>query len=110
MGTPFTIRDSLHAGTGELAVEGDVDLAVLQPIQEAVTRLLGDDACTSIVVDLSGVTFIDSSGLGLLVSGKRQADEAAKSFRVTGAHGRTAEIIELTGLTTYLLAADPATD
>ena len=103
MESPFTIRDSAQDGVSRLAIAGDVDLGVLQPIRDAVDRSLADPACTSLIIDLSGVTFIDSSGLGLLVASKRDAAGAAKEFQVTGVEGRTADIIEATGLTTYLL-------
>jgi anti-sigma B factor antagonist len=107
MDRPFAIRDSVHNGAARLAIDGDVDLSVLQPIRDALDHRLADPASSSVTLDLSGVTFIDSSGLGLLVAGKRQAAEAEKPFHVTGAEGRTAEIIEATGLTEFLLGSQP---
>ena len=102
MDRPFTMIDSVEDSVARLVIAGDVDLAVLSPIREAVTRCLADEACTALTMDLSGVTFIDSSGLGVLVASRREAREAAKRFQVTGATGRTADIIEATGLTEYL--------
>ena len=42
---------------------------------------------TTVQVDLSGVRFLDSSGIALLLRGRRDADERAVGYRVTGAHG-----------------------
>jgi anti-anti-sigma factor len=99
----FTIREASGEGVARLAIGGDVDLGVLKTIREAVNRLLTDGTISSLVMDLEDVTFIDSSGLGMLVASKRQAIDLAKDFRVTGATGQAAEVIEATGLTAYLL-------
>ena len=102
MATPCTVSGLLHDGVAELVVSGDVDLVALPEIRERVTRYLSDSACAAIVLDLSGATFIDSSGLGELITSKQRATDAGRTLRVAGAQGRVAEIIELTGLTAHL--------
>ena len=82
-------RDVLH-------VVGEVDVASVDRVREQVAALLGDGR-TDLVVDLTDVTFLDSTGLGLLVgtlkrvrlAGGRMvlvvdAEPLLKVFRVTG--------------------------
>jgi anti-anti-sigma factor len=55
-----------------IALSGELDLQSVQGLNEALTLALRDEK-TSIVADLSGVTFMDSMGLGALVSAYRRA-------------------------------------
>jgi anti-anti-sigma factor len=48
----------------ELAISGEVDMAVADELLRAATAALRDNSCDNLVLDLSEVTFIDSSGLG----------------------------------------------
>ena len=51
-----------------------------------------------ICIDLSQVTFLDSSGLTALVMGYTAAQEAGRGFTVTQTSGRARRVLEITGL------------
>jgi anti-sigma B factor antagonist len=51
-----------------LTLRGDLDLATADTLRAAVADALRGDTCTSVVLDLAEVTFIDSTGLGTLVA------------------------------------------
>lgn len=53
----------VETGPRTLKLDGDLDLASIATVQRYLERLDGGD----IVVDCSGLTFVDASGLGLLV-------------------------------------------
>jgi|YelNatPaOPRAMG01_1025707.scaffolds.fasta_scaffold00049_80 anti-sigma B factor antagonist len=57
----------------------------------------------NILVDLTQVEYADSSGLGALLFGHRQAREAGGSLRIFGAKGRTASLIRIARLENVLL-------
>jgi anti-sigma B factor antagonist len=68
---PFTMgveRDS--SGTTFVVVEGDVDLHSASPLRDQLAEARAGGA-SRIVVDLSGATFLDSMGLGVLLAAKR---------------------------------------
>src|SRR5262249_58146455 len=68
----LTVDESAEAAdTTVLAVAGELDLATIGTLKEAVARRLAPDA--HVVLDLSGLTFCDSTGLGGLVALHRQA-------------------------------------
>lgn len=57
---------------------------------------------TRIVVDLSGTEFIDSSGLGALVSGLKTARQAGGDLRIATPSQQVEAVLELTNLNRVL--------
>jgi anti-sigma B factor antagonist len=85
-----------------VAVSGDIDLVTKAAVETAVAGAVATPGVTRVEVDLSGVDFLDSSGLALLLKSRRSADENDVEFRVTGAHGVAKRILEMTGLWAHL--------
>ena len=56
------------------------------------------DGHRKIVVDLSGVTFVDSSGLGALVAGLKSARQASGDLRIAAPPEQTVAVLKLTSL------------
>jgi anti-anti-sigma factor len=95
---------------GELlivTVSGDVDLAIAPALESALVEAATDEPAGAVQVDLSAVTFLDSSGIAALVRGRHAAEEHGVGYRVTGASGAVREILELTGVWDYLSGDDP---
>ena len=80
-----------------ITVSGEVDLATAADLERAIASALGGSA-TVIEVDLSGVEFMDSAGLRVLVAARKQADDAGRELRLRSPHERVRRIIEITGL------------
>jgi anti-sigma B factor antagonist len=59
-----------EAGTTVLAVEGELDLATAPRLEGPLTEVAGEHH-DRVVIDLSGLTFIDSTALRLLVDANR---------------------------------------
>jgi anti-anti-sigma factor len=64
-----------------LAPRGRLDLASAPAFREHVTQLV-DSGVAHIVVDLGTVSFVDSSGLGALISGLKRARENGGGLRI----------------------------
>lgn len=66
-------------------------------LREAIIALLmeGKDR---IIVDLSGVAFMDSTGLGVLVGGLKRVKERNGELALAGAHGTVLRVLNVTGL------------
>src|SRR5689334_21268421 len=90
------IRRELDEHTGVLSVEGELDLASAPSLKWALTDILaaGHD---QVVVDLSLVSFIDSTALGVLVGVKKNLTPGAK-LAITCTPPDVLNIFELTGL------------
>ena len=66
--------------------------------RELVTRIVGQDGRTRIVVDLTGTDFMDSTGLGALISGLKTARLAGGDLRIACAGPQVMMVLQLTGL------------
>jgi anti-sigma B factor antagonist len=94
-----TVTEQANAIVVRLA--GELDMATSPRALEAVgaTDLT---AAHLLVVDLSDVTFCDSSGLRLLLHLRQVMVDHGGGFDAVGAHGIVASTIEVTGLTEVL--------
>jgi anti-sigma B factor antagonist len=89
------------AESATVAAQGDIDLSTVDQLVSEIAAAAAADV-TDVVVDLSGVAFIDSAGISALLRGRRLADERAQRFRVTGAEGLVREVLEMTGVWRHL--------
>jgi anti-sigma B factor antagonist len=94
---PFAVvRHELDERTGALTIEGELDLASAPSLKWALTDIL-DAGHDQVVVDLSHVTFIDSTALGVLV-GIRQSLSPGARLAIACMQPDVLNIFELTGL------------
>jgi anti-sigma B factor antagonist len=82
--------------TSVLSVEGELDLASAPNLKWALADVLGE-GCRQLVLDLSMVSFIDSTALGVLVGAHRNLSDGAR-MTIACAHPDVLNIFELTGL------------
>lgn len=92
-----------------LAAEGDLDVRTAPDLQREVSRAL-DGASGDVELDLSGVTFLDSSALGALVEIKRVVEDDGRALRVVGVSTKVMRVLELTGLDVLFFSEDEADD
>ena len=82
-----------------LAVHGELDIDGAPSLRRALIEAIDNNAGRQLVVDLEGVDFIDSAGLGVLVGGLKHA-RTREGDLVLVATGRSViKVLELTGLT-----------
>lgn len=77
-----------------LALAGELDAAVTRLVEQTVDEVL-QDAPVLVVVDLSGLSFCDSTGLGTLVRTNRRVCESGGSCVVAGARGPVDRLLRL---------------
>ncbi len=89
--------DRAPQGAGvTVRVAGDVDLTTAEELERAVREQL---ASAPVMLDLSGVTFMDSSGLRALDALVRHARADGRELRIaTALPESVAQILELTGM------------
>ena len=94
----FTVaRDGESA---KVVASGEIDLASSPELRDELQGLL-DAGVRSLVIDLSAVSFIDSSGLGVLVGVLKRMDDETGSganLRICGLTGPVRKVFEITGL------------
>ena len=102
---PFSLR--VEHRPGELyAIElyGELDLAGATLASEHLERATASDA-REVVIDLAGLDFIDSAGLGVLVRANAEGRGSAR-LRFLRPSGAVARVITLTGLDQVLPFTD----
>lgn len=80
-----------------LRVSGEIDIQTSPILDEGLRRAQGDGA-SSIVVDLSDVTFLDSTGLSVLVTALKRGQSAGGGLRLASPRLNVQRVLEITGL------------
>jgi anti-sigma B factor antagonist len=88
-----------------LQVKGEVDVYTSPQLRDELYRLI-DGGATRVALDLSGMDFIDSSGLGVLVGALKRVREQAGDLELRGVQPATRKILDITGLTQVLTIVD----
>jgi anti-sigma B factor antagonist len=78
-------------------VSGEIDVYTSPTLKAEIVAAV-EQGCTNLVVDIDNVGFIDSSGLGVLVSGLRRAKENAGSMHIVCTKENILKIFRITGL------------
>lgn len=84
-------------GIAILALAGELDLAVTAELDAAVSGVL-DDGLRTLLVDLDGLVFCDSTGLGALLRASRRVREAGGTCVVAGARDAVQRLLTLTNM------------
>lgn len=90
-------RRDLPSGVAVLHLEGRLNMVSTGTLREAVHSVV-ESGSARIAVDLSGVDFVDSSGLGALVSGLKTTRQAGGDLRIAGANEQVRLVLRLTNL------------
>ena len=83
-----------------IALEGEVDISVTDPIREKFKKLT-DEKRKSILVNMTGVPYIDSSGLGMLVETMQEAGKYGGEIKLVGLTADVKKVFELTRLNKF---------
>ncbi|MZH02424.1 MAG: STAS domain-containing protein [Nitrospinae bacterium] len=85
--------------TVTVSVTGDIDMSSSTKMRDALTPLFQNDNKV-IVVDLSGVSYIDSSGIATLVEGLQWSHSSKNKFRLAALSPGVKDVFEIARLLT----------
>ncbi|WP_329416412.1 STAS domain-containing protein [Streptomyces sp. NBC_00704] len=94
----LSVEPRVVDGVLVVAVEGEIDHDVKDVLSQA---LLFDDRAPApprIVADLSGVSFMDSSGVNVFVTAHRRVSGAQGWLRIAGAQESVVRLLRLVGI------------
>ena len=86
-----------NGGETVLKAEGDVDLSTSPQLREAILAACKSKADT-VVVDLSGVGYMDSSGVATLVEGLKASQGGGKTFALQAPSASVMKVMQLARL------------
>lgn len=87
--------------------EGRLNMVAAPQLREQLRELV-DSGSARVVVDLAATEFIDSSGLGALVSGLKAARQAGGDLRLASPTAQVRSVLSLTSLDRVLRTYDSA--
>jgi anti-sigma B factor antagonist len=80
-----------------ITVSGEVDLASSPDLDAAIIAAI-ESGSSSLAIDLTDVSFMDSSGLGVIVRGLKRCREADKDLDLIITNERVLKVFGITGL------------
>jgi anti-sigma B factor antagonist len=84
-------------GVGLVELTGEVDLYTAPRFKQDLVGVI-EAGARAVVVDLSGVTFIDSTALGVVISGVKRMAEVDGQLVVVASSRPVVRILDITGL------------
>ena len=107
MQSHFAVDIRNEGGTAVLALKGELDLASSPALEEQLAHVADVE---SVIIDLRGLEFIDSTGLSVLVKAHQEAQESGRRFGVVRGSAQVQRLLGLTGLAERLAVADAPDD
>lgn len=90
---PFDLRIERD---GRIVVGGEVDLSTAPELTSAIASVA--EGALRVVIDLAGVTFIDSTGLGVLVNERLALEERNGAIVISAMSAVVQKALQVTGL------------
>ena len=94
---PLAVERTSRDGVELVLVEGEVDIASASRLISVLNSSVAD-AIKSVIVDLSHVGFMDSTGLALLINANRRLTLRRKGFAVVCPPGPLRRVFEITDM------------
>jgi anti-sigma B factor antagonist len=94
-------QHTMESGVVVVTPTGRLNMTAARMLREELHALV-EGGGNRLVVDLSGVEFIDSSGLGALLSGLKAARQAGGDLHIAAPNRQAITVLELTNLNRVL--------
>jgi anti-sigma B factor antagonist len=105
MPSNFELDSERNAERARVSVNGELDLATVPTLRQETHALLQQGA-SLIVLELSGLSFIDSSGLSLLIELHNRSTEEGWTLLLTRPSEKAFSVFRITGADTSLPFVD----
>ncbi len=94
----LTVTSRQEGARTVISVSGEIDVYTAPSLRERLNELVASGHY-DLVVDMEGVEFLDSTGLGVLVGGLKRVRAHEGSLRLVCTQERILKIFRITGLT-----------
>ena len=96
----FSIETHRDDGVVRLTVHGELDLSTSPELEEALAHA---SSAPRVDLDLSEMSFMDSSGLAVLIGARKRAESDGLQLAVVGANEHVRRLMDLTGTAQFIL-------
>lgn len=96
--TPFSCAVRRRGQTAEILLEGELDLAAKPALDEAIATALGAGPIETVIVDMTGVSFADSTTMTWLVQADTRTTSAGGQLIAVAGPGPVLDVLRMTGI------------
>src|SRR5258706_4556496 len=96
------LAETVYPGVVQLTLTGEADLTTAEPLRQAINAAVQSEHVAGVLIDLHRVSFLDSTTIGVLVNGRRLADESGVGYQVVNPQGTVRYVLETAGVVDYL--------
>jgi len=93
---PLSVHKTVEGDQTVVEVTGEVDAASADILRNAIFEVI-DGGDPRVLVDMNAVSFMDSSGLRVLIAGFKAAEQAGGALRVRNPSDVVTRLLEITG-------------
>ena len=97
----FEISSEMVHGTGRLIISGELDLSTVPHLRAKADALL-EQSAQHLILDLSRMTFVDSSGLSMFIALNDQATRENWTLSLTKPPDSAFSVFSITGTDEHL--------
>jgi anti-sigma B factor antagonist len=94
----------LRGTTAEVVLDGDLDMAASFKLEPAIERVVSRNDVDELILDLGGVNFIDSAGLGTLLSAHERLNDLGIRSKITRPSPAVERVLDATGTRDVLIS------
>ena len=105
-GPALTVAVTEQDASVTVTVTGELDVSTVPAFNKELSELRNNSAAT-LVLDLSGTTFMDSTGLSAVLVAEMHARMRGQRFKVVAGPPHVHELFKLTGVDNFLEVVDP---
>jgi anti-sigma B factor antagonist len=98
----FEVKDAVCGNEHRIFLAGELDLLTGPLLEEMVGRVCATRATNTITLDLSEVTFMDSTGLGAVLHAQELCREGRFEFRLKSPQRQVQRLFEVAGVIDHL--------
>jgi anti-sigma B factor antagonist len=104
----FDLETETKGSSALVRIRGDLEFQVIERVTDALTRLESDEP-ELLVIDLSHLSFMDSTGMAAITAASIRAGGAGRRFAIVMPPAGVRQAIEITGLEEVITTTDDLT-
>jgi anti-sigma B factor antagonist len=101
----FEVTAEVGSDGATVTVRGEVDVYTAPQLRQRLYSVVADGAST-VILDVADMTFIDSTGLGVIVGTLKRLREGGGELTLRAPSRSTRKVLDITGLTRILSIVD----
>lgn len=92
--------------TAEVTLRGDLTFADHEEFRNVLFALADSSGAQNIIVDVKGLGFIDSAGIGMLIIAHDEAKDRRQQLTIRGAQGQVKAALDIADLKSLIRLVD----